>query len=357
MPLGSHRSRKVLSSDPAKGSAIIRVMIGGEESGAASEPIPVVWCVDIEPFHRQVEEPPEPHWRGVLETMESLDRWRPALQDATGEAVRFSWFWRADPQVEEVYGTAGWGLSRYKDLLDATLLRGDAHGIHPHFWRRDDPSSAWIEDFRDPRWVEHCVRVAFAAFEAQVGSPPLVNRCGDRRMDSRTARLLGRLGIRADLSVEPGVPSDCLETNVARPDYTAATSRPYRPAANDFNRPRRRPVARDGLTMLPLTTRSPASGRSRDFFHPWDDSTVTTAAVDALLADDQRYLAFAIRSDGPLAEWWTNVESLLDHLRTHPLAPRFVFATPIEALSLLNGRHRTPPQVRSGGRQAPHTTS
>jgi len=304
-------------------------------------PIPVVWCVDVEPKERQLDDDPGPDWVGVLETVENLERRRSSLQDATGAPVHFSWFWRADPQIEQVYGSAEWGLVRYRDVLDSTDLEGDAHGIHPHYWRRADSSSVWIEDIRDPAWMEHCVRLSFEAFHRQVGSPPLITRGGTRVLSSRVARLLDRLGVRVDCTIEPGMPPDHIESNLPKPDYTRVASRPYQPVPSNFRRARRFGLGLQGLTMLPLTTRFPAGGRRpRSLFHPWFDANVTIPGVDALLADGQRYLAFAIRSDGPIATWWPNVERLLDHLERHPMAPRFRFATPLDALDLLAGTER-----------------
>lgn len=296
--------------------------------------IPIVWMVDVEPARRQIEEP-EAHWGGVPETVALLEQWRPALHDSTGAPVHFSWFWRADPQVDQIYGTADWGFIRYRHLLETTLERGDEHGIHPHFWRRLNPNDIWIDDYLDVAWMEHCVRVNFEAFERQVGYPPRTNRCGTRYLDSGTARLLDRMGIDIDVTVEPGVPSDSFEANSPRTDYTDALDFPYQPAEHDFLQPRQR-ASQNGLTILPLTTRSPFPGGAHPFFQPYDEPAETTAAVDALLARGQRYLAFAFRSDAPVSDWvWPNVDALLEHLRGHPAAARFVFATPSEALTLL----------------------
>ena len=147
-------------------------------STARAERIPIVLCVDVEPFRRQVEEPPEPHWHGTPETFDRLDGWRPFLAGATGAPVRFSWFWRADPQIEETYGSADWGFVRYRGLLEDAVARGDEHGMHPHLWRR--PSSGpWLSDFRDRRWIQHCIRVALGAFERHLGRPCRLVRFGD----------------------------------------------------------------------------------------------------------------------------------------------------------------------------------
>lgn len=304
-------------------------------------PIPVVWCIDLEPEDRQLGDDPGPEWRGTLETVEYLERRRSSFQECTGAPVHFAWFWRTDPQIEQVYGAADWGLVRYREAFDWTTLQGDAHGIHPHFWRRDEPSGPWVEDLRDPAWMEHCIRLSFAAFERQVGSPPLINRGGTRALSSRAARLLAQLGVQVDCTIEPGMPSDHIESNRPKPDYTRVASRVFEPAPTDFRRPRRLPFGPRGLTMLPLTTRFPTAGRHPEsLFHPWFDADVTTAGVDSLLADGQPYLAFASRSDGPVAAWWPNVERLMDHLEQHPLAPRFRFTTPLEALDLLAGSER-----------------
>lgn len=299
-----------------------------------AEPIPIVLCVDVEPFRRQVEEPPEPHWHGVPETFDQLDGWRSWLARATGSPVRFSWFWRADPQIEEVYGSADWGFVRYRAALETAAARGDQHGVHPHPWRRES-SGAWISDVRDRRWIERCIRRSLGAFERHVGRPCRLVRLGDRWMDSRTARLLNRLGLDVDLSVEPGLPPEQEESNLPTPDYTRARSRPYRPARSNFLRARRGGLRR-GLVMLPLTTASPAPDGGRRVFRPWDEPALTAPAVDALLDQGQRYLAFAIRNSVALSPTaCANVEALVTHLAGHRLARRFAFVTPSEAVGML----------------------
>ncbi|MGH8982278.1 MAG: hypothetical protein ACRDY6_00165 [Acidimicrobiia bacterium] len=301
-----------------------------------AEQIPIVLCVDVEPFRRQVEESPEPYWHGTPETFDRLDGWRPLLTGATGAPVHFSWFWRADPQIEETYGSVDWGFVRYRAVLEAAVARGDEHGVHPHLFRRES-SGPWITDARDRRWIAHCVGLSLGAFEPHLGHACRLVRLGDRRMDTPTARLLNRLGLDVDLTVEPGVPAEHEEeSNGPTPDYTRARSRPYRPARSNFLRARRLGLGRRGLVMLPLTTSSPAPDGGRRVFRPWDEPEVTTAAVDALLDEGQRYLAFAIRTNvvvSPTA--WANLEGLLTHLVGHPLAHRFVFATPSQAVGML----------------------
>lgn len=301
--------------------------------------IPIVLCVDVEPFRRQIEQPPEPHWHGAPETLDRLDRWRPWLAEATGAPVRFSWFWRADPQIEETYGSADWGLVRYRAVWESTTTRGDEHGVHPHAWRRNGSSGRWISDYRDPRWIARCIRLSLDTFERHLGRPCRLIRFGDRWMSTRTARVLERLGVHVDLTVEPGAPPEYEDSNAPKPDYTAVRSRPYRPARSNFLRSRRLDRRRGGLVMLPLTTASPAPDGRRHVFRPWDDPVTTVAAVDALLREGQRYLAFAVRTSvcvSPTA--WANLETLVTHLARHPLADRFVFVTPSDAVEILSRR-------------------
>jgi hypothetical protein len=153
--------------------------------------------------------------------------------------VHFTWFFRMDPQIAHVYGSASWVAVRYRRSIDALRASGDDVGLHVHPWRWDARGRAWIENFDDQPWIEHCVRCGFEAFEQSMGTPCRTFRFGDRFMNDETLGLLERLGVRVDLTAEPGLNGGDLPEPFtgALPDYTRVPRQPYRPSRADFASP------------------------------------------------------------------------------------------------------------------------
>lgn len=307
-----------------------------------SSTIPVVVCVDIEPDDRLVTRD-RPEWRGVAPTLEIVEGWRTRFGELTGAPARFSWFWRADPQVAEVYGDAAWGFHRYRQLLDDTGARGDAHGMHPHAWRRRGAHDDWIQDRADPRWVERCIDMSLQTFRAVTGEACLVTRMGDRALDAVAYRRLAHHGVLVDLSVEPGEPPFREQSTAPTPDFATAPTHAYRPRRRDVTRPSR---FTRGPLLLPLSATIGASPDGHDrrlrTVYPW---LATAPALAAELLDaGARYLAFAVRSDISLRpELRPHFEALLGALATHPRARSLRFVTPIEAVAMLERRGRAAP--------------
>jgi hypothetical protein len=298
-----------------------------------SRTTPVVVCIDIEPDDRQVDAS-APEWLGVEATSTIIERWRESLDEATGHAARFSWFWRADPQIADAYGSAAWGFQHYHDVYTHTSSKGDAHGIHSHSWRRL-PTNEWVQDRADARWVETCVDMSLTTFREVTGRRCRITRLGDRALDSVAYRCLARHGVRVDLSVEPGEGPFELEATAPSPDFASAPTWPYRPRRHDVTRPRR--LAR-GPVLLPLSAtvgEGPEGGGTRlRTVYPWLPSAPTLAAQ--LLDQASPYLAFAVRSDiGIRPELSVHFEALLGALAAHPRATSLRFVTPLEAVDAL----------------------
>ena len=94
-----------------------------------ADKIPVVICLDVEPDERVFDPLSRPDWQGFERTWEYFSNFRPHLEHATGSPAHFSWFFRMDPQVEYVYGSAE-AHARPKD-------RYSGHGPWP---ARGEPS-------------------------------------------------------------------------------------------------------------------------------------------------------------------------------------------------------------------------
>src|SRR3954470_2256761 len=202
----------------------------------ASDKIPIVICIDIEPDERAIDPHKRKDWQGFEETWKYFAQLRPLLAAATQSPARFSWFLRMDPQISQVYGSADWAVTRYQEFFAAMRAAGDEIGLHPHAWRWDETRQEWIADFADQKWIEHCVRQSFAEFENCFRRPCLSVRFGDRWTNNQTVELYDKLRAKFDLTMEPGRrPPELVETFTGLlPDYALAPRHRYHPAKSDF---------------------------------------------------------------------------------------------------------------------------
>ena len=221
-----------------------------------SERRPIVLIVDVEPDGRAVLDHAN-GWQGSIDALEHLGRLRLQLEDATGATVKFNWFLRADPQIVGEWGKADWIAEACPQIIRSIEAHGDYRGIHVHTWRWSKERGAWFSDFSDAGWVEECIATSIDAFRKIFGESPEANRFGDRWISEDAVGLLRRLGIRYDLSVEPGLPDmpvhDDPHATGWLPDFRGAPREPYAPLGNDYLTAAPTP-APDDLWMLPLTT-------------------------------------------------------------------------------------------------------
>lgn len=324
------------------------------------KPIPVIVCLDVEPDEREIDTTSKPDWKGFEETARFFVNLRPRLEAATGTSVKFSWFFRMDPQVECAYGQPSWVVSRYGDLIKQLELAGDEIGLHTHAWRWDEARQRWISDYGDQKWVAHCVQTSFEAYMEALGRPCLAFRFGDHWMNNETMGLLEALGVKFDLTIEPGRKKkpglfrDELQTG-SLPDYRNTPRHPYRPSRRDYRKQTRNGAR--GLWTIPISTgRAPVSRESRlavlrraaaalGVPRRGDPSTLSLSlgasefrhVMDKLLnVDRAQYLALAVRTDvcaNQRSE--ANLEQNVAFMLSHPQVDRFAFATPAEAVELL----------------------
>jgi hypothetical protein len=357
--------------------------------------IPVILCIDVEPDeHVYPLERPSP-WHGFELITRRLPRLRRNLEEATGEAVRFSWDLRMDPQIDSAYGSPTWAVHRYRPVFDDLLEHGDVLGVHPHAWRWDPSARVWISDHADQSWVDRCVEMSFQAYGEAFGERPAFHRFGTRFMSTPTMNLVRELGGRIDLTVEPGEtplgPGEFQGGVLSgeTPDFTNAPRVPYRPDPSDFLRPggeveglwaiplssgphllkQRRHLSRrvlrkaTGRLVHPVRSargmrrrmrREPAAlqsqwGAERAPFSPaqpeprhrtlflwlnWrSPADFWDQAFAAADGLEMPYLAFAIRSDLPThRDEYRRFHAVLRHLSRDPRARRMVFTTPEEAI-------------------------
>lgn len=319
------------------------------------ERIPILIIVDCEPDLRQPQPQSTGRWGGFESLYAFLSERRQRMAERTGRAARFSWFWRMDPQIEVVHGSARWAVETYRNEIMAAERQGDEIGLHIHGSRWDTAARHWIADHGDDAWMEHCIRSAFTEFERSFGRRCEIVRMGDGWFSGRAATLLEQQGARLDLTLEPDMPAkpklapDEAATGLI-PDRAGVPHRAYRPSRNDF-----RLADQDGVTQLwtlPVTTgRAPKRRRGLARFLPTllapPESELLQLNLShsprrfvpiferAIAAPDRPYAAICARSDGGHPRPLQQIERNLRYLLRHRRADRFQFVTPTEALGML----------------------
>jgi hypothetical protein len=353
------------------------------------EPIPIIFCIDVEPDeHTFPIDAPSP-WSGFEALTEASIELRARLTDLTGQPARFTWSLRIDPQVADAYGDPAWVVDHRRAFFDDALEHGDSLGIHPHAWRWDRDRRVWIADHEDAAWVDHCVEMAFEGYRSRFDAVPSHHRFGGRFLSERVLATAERLGMRYDLTMEPGEEgqgpgerySGVWTGNL--PDFRSVPRMPFHPDASNFRRP-----ATDGTSAMWAIPMS--SGRiSRDrvlldrLKHPirsargvarrvravtdrarspypagappggsqllrlWDahPDRIWDAAFASLAEIAHPYLAFGLRSD-----MQREVIRALESLAVRPEARKVVFTTPedtLERLGLIPESPRTSARPRT----------
>jgi peptidoglycan/xylan/chitin deacetylase (PgdA/CDA1 family) len=221
----------------------------------AANPRPFVIAIDVEPDAR-LPDPHEPaRWRGFEGLYPEMMRLRGMLAARTGRPARFAWYWRADPQIEVIYGDPAWALRNYATEIAACLEAGDEIGLHVHAYRHDpEVAGGWVADHGDARWIAHCVRQGFAAFADALGRPCRSFRMGDGWYAPWLLDLVAELGADIDLTIEPGWdPKTALVEE--EPHTGALPDRRYEPThPRAWRSERHARGGRAGLHLLPVTT-------------------------------------------------------------------------------------------------------
>lgn len=320
---------------------------GARTLPGVQDPIPFVFCFDVEPDQFDVGPGARP-WLGFERLLERVGTWRDEFAAATDRPVRFNWFLRMDPQIAEAYGSPAWVVDRYGRDIERLRSAGDLIGLHPHALRWSAAQSRWIADHADAEWIDHCIRVSYTTYEAAMGEPCRAQRFGDRFITARAARLTAELGARYDLTVEPGARAmRSLHPGVGATgrtaDMRAAPRGPYHPSPGD---PLRQGSGR--TWMIPLTSMNPdpllptwhrVARHARQPGGPWYRAAPLTAPWPAtrfwpmiereLALSATPYLAFAIRSDAMVVPTRLRpIEEKLAALLSSALVGRLAFTKP-----------------------------
>ena len=214
----------------------------------------IVFAVDLEP-DEQVCGPHDP-WTGTQRAREELRPLRLRLEQATGAPVQFNWFVRLDPQIEKTWGRPDWVAMACPDLLREIRASGDFTGMHVHTWKWHPRRETWFNDFADAAWRAHCLKTSAEAYHAMFGKAPVASRFGHRALGPEDVAVLKRLGVRYDLTLEPGAPSHRLSSDPLAisplPDHLRAPRAPYQPSPHDYLTPAKE-EQKSGFWMVPIS--------------------------------------------------------------------------------------------------------
>lgn len=332
--------------------------------------IPVLLTVDAEPCKFFIPRDRPDRWLGFERALDIMRDVRPMLAEASGRAAHFTWLVRADPQVEEVYGSADWALETYRRQLDALEAEGDEVGLHVHAYRWDAAHGDWIEDFGDQDWVAHCVQMGFGAFETARLRRPAAFSMGMDWTNQATMDMARTLGVRWELSLIPGTEPQPMRYLTGAytgidPDCRQMPRQPYQPLITDFRQAAA--PSRHGMWVIPLSSHiaplelsrkrrlynrlllRPTVRRARKFFLNDAPASMRQPIDTALCDESTTHLTFSVRSEKfsnrrAVAAMRKNLEFLLTQT-----GGNVVFATPDEVLRALEFSSTKPQSATRGG--------
>jgi hypothetical protein len=322
-----------------------------EKSLMSFSPIPTVLRIDVEPDEHQPAAGERP-WDGFLAMSEMVETLRRRMRDATGHSIRLTWMIRLDPDIERAFGCTDFPIRRHQDVFGQILKHADALGIHVHAMRWNNEKAVVFSDYADEAWAAECLQVAASTFQSCFGAPPQVVSFGGYFMRDSVLDAAIDLGIRADVTVEPGLaakhwdPSFGAYSTAPSGNFVRCPRLPYYPSRTAFDIPATSAEDARPLLMVPLTSCDPRPilkrwyrrfvRRERAGYEPlnpwkiwpspqrfWD---LAQRAADELRAP---YLAFALRTQARNTDMHRRVSELFEYLPRHPIVKRLRIVDPL----------------------------
>jgi hypothetical protein len=322
--------------------------------------IPAFLSFDVEPDGFQLHRGEPADWAGYDAMVGFAEQLRSELAERSVAAPKFGWYFRADPQIAEVYGRPDYALTEFSDRTAQLKAKGDYFGVHAHPIRWCEDRRLWVHDFADAEWLTRCTRFSLEAYARWAGSPARRFRAGAGFLSNEIVDVIEQCGVKVDLSLEPvagwGLEATDVPTSLdASPivgnytDCRTAPRVPFRPARHDFRVPSER--SDRSLVMVPLATTAllpfrplwkriarrlvgKASPPVRALYPSgkWPSSRFYWDLVARELRSMRRpYLSLAIRTDAAELSDASRVREIFNALPTHPLAERLRFVDPLDA--------------------------
>ncbi len=324
--------------------------------------IPVILCIDVEPDGFFIDRNKPLPWKGYEGAYRYFSELRPKLEDITGSPAHFTWSYRFDPQVAETYGSPEWPVMNYPKFIEDFIKEGDEIALHPHAYRWEKKINNWIEDLGNQEWVNHCVEMGFDVFKRVLNRPCESFRFGAYWISTETINLAERLGVKFDLTVEPGFRLKKRDFHAelysaGLPNFDHVPRKPYHPLRTDFTKPD--PTRNDGIWVIPMSTSfiTYKFGRFETLYKQifrgdelkprpitlnWARGVNSFRSVleNCLTSLKRPYLLAVLRSEvcseSPFEpKQQENMRRNVEYIINHPLAKQFVFSTPPEAMSTM----------------------
>jgi hypothetical protein len=325
------------------------------------ETIPAFLSIDVEPDAFQISCDESEHWPGYEATYEFAVSLRHQLAQASGAKPVFGWYYRMDPQIEEVCGRADFAMTAFPERTAALSEEGDYFGVHNHPLRWSSEQRLWVHDLSDRQWLRDSTKFSLDAFTACNGSPAKLFRAGAAFLCDDIVDVLDRNGVVAELGLEPvagwGLHAtkvqSAIDSSPIVGEYTncvTAPKTPYHPSHEDF----RRPDYGDGrrILLIPLST-GPAVLPSGGLISKLKRGLHGTSKSDLVMLDptedewpgerrfwdvvshqlaamERPYLSLAMRTDRFESRRAARVRRVFTALAQHPLAKRLRFVDPLE---------------------------
>jgi hypothetical protein len=360
---GFHGKAVVPASTRARVESLALDVIGGGSMRFRRETIPAFLSIDVEPDALQISPGQSDHWAGYGTTYEFVRSLRRDLARVSGATPVFGWYFRMDPQIEEVCGRADFAMSAFPDRTAALGQDGDYFGVHAHTLRFSNQQRLWVHDFGDRQWLRDSTRFAVDSFAACTGSPTKLFRAGAGFLSNEIVEVLDENGVAIELSLEPvagwglhaKVVSSGIDTSPMVGEYTncaTAPRTPYYPSRDDFRNSGNGDARR--ILMIPLTSGSGVlasggmisrlkrpfraepkrtSGPVRMLYPAEDDWTergLWDLVSQELRSMERPYVSLAIRTDRFATFRAARVCRVLKALTQHPLGKRLRFVNPLD---------------------------
>lgn len=333
--------------------------------------IPIILSIDVEPDGRLIPRYERLHWDGFEGCYPFFSELRQNFREITGSPVHFTWFYRADPQINDVYGAPEWAFKYYRRFLNDFIEHGDEIGLHPHAYRWLEDKKDWLVDHADQAWVEHCIAMSLSAYQFALGKNCVTFRFGERWMNTETMNYIEKQGILYDLTPEPGLPSIPYIVRGERhtgmlPDYTNVSVYPYRPSAHNFQIPDTEkesglwvlPVSMGKLTyqfgrMEKMYRRITAPGLLKSqpiALSPALPSRHFIESIERIFAEQSRTpIIMTLRTDSGINNRALEyMKENFDYLMTHPLREQFRFVTPAEGIAIFENKEISGQAAKAG---------
>ena len=142
-----------------------------------------------------------------------------------------TWFVRADPQLNDLYGSTNFLLKQREFLWRNCTDRGDEIGWHPHLYALR-PDGTYEPERDDERLV---ISLRRAHSDLASGGHTFTSvRIGEAMGSNAVMRTLAELGLQIDSSAIPGRRRD---DNARRFDWSTSPNSPYWPSKADYRVP------------------------------------------------------------------------------------------------------------------------